>query len=239
VSRSVVHNVVKEKTIVGLMDALSDMYEKPSANNKVHLMKKLFNLKMAEEVSVAQNLNEFNAVINQLSSMEIDFDDEIRALIILASLPNSWEAMRMAMSSSVRKNKLKYEDIKDLILSEEMRRRDSSEASCFGATLNLETRGRGYGKNSGRGRSRFRKGISESESGNLTKCWNCGKTDHFKNNCKEPRKKIGNDYSTNVVTEEVYDALILFVDSPLDSWVLDSRASFHITAITSYYTLED
>jgi hypothetical protein len=230
---------VKEKTIVGLMDALSDMYEKPSANNKVHLMKKLFNLKMAEEVSVAQNLNEFNAVINQLSSMEIDFDDEIRALIILASLPNSWEAMRMAMSSSVRKNKLKYEDIRDLILSEEMRIRDSSEASCSGATLNLETRGRGYGKNSGRGRSRFRKRISESGSGNLTECWNCGKTGHFKNNCKEPRKKIGNDYSANVVTEEVYDALILSVDSPLDSWVLDSRASFHIIAITSYYTLED
>ena len=43
--RSVVHNVVKEKTIADLMKALSSMYEKPSANNKLHLMKKLFNLK--------------------------------------------------------------------------------------------------------------------------------------------------------------------------------------------------
>ena len=42
------------------MKALSGMYEKPSANNKVHLMKKLFNLKMAENASVAQHLNEFN-----------------------------------------------------------------------------------------------------------------------------------------------------------------------------------
>ena len=31
-SRSVAHNVVTEKTIVDLMKALSDMYEKPSAN---------------------------------------------------------------------------------------------------------------------------------------------------------------------------------------------------------------
>ena len=31
-SRYVTHNVVKEKTIVDLMKALSDMYEKPSAN---------------------------------------------------------------------------------------------------------------------------------------------------------------------------------------------------------------
>ena len=42
-SRSITHNVVKEKTTTDLMKALSGMYEKPSANNKVHLMKKLFN----------------------------------------------------------------------------------------------------------------------------------------------------------------------------------------------------
>ena len=52
-SRSVAHNVVKEKTTADLMKALSGMYEKPPANNKVHLMKKLFNLKMAENASVA------------------------------------------------------------------------------------------------------------------------------------------------------------------------------------------
>ena len=52
-SRSVVHNVVKEKTIVDLMKALSSMYEKPLANNKVFLMKKLFNLKKAEGTPIA------------------------------------------------------------------------------------------------------------------------------------------------------------------------------------------
>jgi len=46
-SKSIVYNVVKEKTTTGLMMALSSMYENPSLNNKVHLMKK-FNLKMAE-----------------------------------------------------------------------------------------------------------------------------------------------------------------------------------------------
>ena len=101
-SRSVAHNVVKEKTTVDLMKALSGTYEKLSANNKVHLMKKLFNLKMTENASVAQHLNEFNTITNQLSSVEIDFDDEIYALIILASLPSSWE-VRMTMSNSIGK----------------------------------------------------------------------------------------------------------------------------------------
>jgi hypothetical protein len=81
--------------------------------------------------------------------MKIDFNDEIHALIVLAYLPNIWGAMRMAVSSFAGKSKLKYKDIRDLIPSAEMRRRDSSEASCFGVALNLETRGKGYGKNSG------------------------------------------------------------------------------------------
>ena len=110
-SRSVVHNVVKEKTTVDLMKALSSMYEKPSVNNKVYLMTKLFNLKKTEGTSIAQYLNEFNTITNQLSTVGIEFDDEVRALILLASLPNSWEAMRMVVSNSAGKSKLKYDDI--------------------------------------------------------------------------------------------------------------------------------
>ena len=63
-SRSVAHNVIKEKTTADLMAALSGMYEKPSANKKVHLMKKLFNLKMADGTPVAQHLNDFNTITN-------------------------------------------------------------------------------------------------------------------------------------------------------------------------------
>ena len=57
-----------------------------------------------------QHLNEFNAITNQLSSMEIDFEDEICLLIILAFFLNSWEAMRMTVSNSVGKSKLNYND---------------------------------------------------------------------------------------------------------------------------------
>ena len=50
-SRSVVHNIMKEKTTVDLMKAMSSMYEKLSTNNKMHLMKQLFNLKKIEGTS--------------------------------------------------------------------------------------------------------------------------------------------------------------------------------------------
>ena len=36
-SKNVAHNVAQEKTIVTMMQALTEMYEKPSTNNKVYL----------------------------------------------------------------------------------------------------------------------------------------------------------------------------------------------------------
>ena len=47
------------------MSALSKIYEKPSTSNKVFLMKRLFNIKMLEGWSVADNLNEFNTLTSQ------------------------------------------------------------------------------------------------------------------------------------------------------------------------------
>ena len=149
VSRSIAHNVVKEKTTMDLMKALSSMYEKPSANNKVYLMNKLFNLKKAEGTPVAQYLNEFNTITNQLSTVGIEFDDEVHALILLASLPNSWEAMRMVVSNSAGKNKLKYDDIRDLILSEEVCRRDANmdNAQYQAFVIENKSKGRSRGPN--------------------------------------------------------------------------------------------
>ena len=55
-SKKVAHNVAKEKMTVGMMQALLDMYEKSFANNKVYLMKKLFNLRMLRLVRWSSNL---------------------------------------------------------------------------------------------------------------------------------------------------------------------------------------
>ncbi|KAG6639444.1 hypothetical protein CIPAW_10G100900 [Carya illinoinensis] len=161
---------------------------------------------MADGTSVAQHLNDFNTITNQLSSVEIEFDDEIRALILLASLPNSWEAMRMAVSNSAGKSKLKYDDIRDLILAEEVRKKDSGEISGLSSALNADSRGRSHDRNSNRGRSKSKYRGRASRG-----------------------LKTEND-SANVVTEEVQDALLLAVHSPVDDWILDSGASFHTSS---------
>ena len=70
-----------------MMETLMKFYEKPSTSNKVFFLKCLFNMKMVEGGSIIDHLNEFNVITSQLSSMGINFDEEIRALLILCSLP--------------------------------------------------------------------------------------------------------------------------------------------------------
>lgn len=86
---SVLFNVSKENTTKYLMDALEKLYEKPFASNKIFLMKKLFNIKMSENSSVADHLIDFNTIVNMLASVTIEFDEEVRALLVLCSLPES------------------------------------------------------------------------------------------------------------------------------------------------------
>ena len=99
-------------------------------------------MKMAEGGFVIDHLNEFNTVTSQLSSMSVNFDEEIRALLILCSLPERWNALVMVVSNSVPgSSTLKYDDVIGVILSEETHRK-SLGGSTSGSALNAQSRGR-------------------------------------------------------------------------------------------------
>ena len=233
-SRNVAFNIAKEKTTADLMKALSNMYEKPSASNKVYLMKRLFNLRMTEGASAAQHINELNIVLTQLSSVEIEFDDQVRALALLSSLPESWKTTVTAVSSSTGDTKLKFNDVRDLILNEEIRRRESGEVSTS-SVLHTESRGRNFNRGNGRGKSKDRRSKSRSHHGShkskQIECWNYGKSGHYKNQCRSARKiQETNDEANVASTSGGDDALICSLESKEESWVLDSGASFHATS---------
>ena len=124
-------------------------------------------MKMSERGSIADHLNEFNTLTNQLSSVKVNFDDEVRALLILWSLPRSWNSLVMVVSNSVPgSGTLKFDDIVVVILSKEMRRKSMGKTS--GNALTMERRG----KQRERGRSpgnhnKYRNGISKSRFGNI------------------------------------------------------------------------
>ncbi|WVZ03536.1 hypothetical protein V8G54_024342 [Vigna mungo] len=188
---------------------------------------------------VAQHLNELNIVTTQLSSVGIEFDDEVRAFILLSSLPESWNATVTAVSSSSGSNKLKFDDVRDLILSEEIRWKESGESSTS-SVLHTESRGRSSNKGYGGGRSKERRSNSKNhhsfQNSKTIECWNCGKVGHYKNQCKSARKNHEDKAEANVAsTSRGEDALICSLENKEESWVLDSRASFHATSQKEFF----
>ncbi|VFQ99810.1 unnamed protein product [Cuscuta campestris] len=97
-TKNVAFNILKEKTAKGIMDALSNMYEKPSAANKVFPIRELVNTKMKEGTSVTKHINKLNSILARLLSVGIKFDDEVQALLLLSSLPDSWSGTVTAVT---------------------------------------------------------------------------------------------------------------------------------------------
>ena len=87
----------------------------------------------------------------------------------------------MVVSNSVGKNKLKYDGIRDLILSEEVRKRDANIENAQDQAFVMEnkSRGRSRGPNdrkfNGRSQSRDRSQFKETRE-----CFHCGKKGSLK-----------------------------------------------------------
>lgn len=89
------------------------MYKKSLVMNTVHLMWRLFNLKMVEISYTVECINQFNETFLQLKLVSISFDDEVKALILLSSLLERWNGMVTAVSSSSDVKKLMLNDVWD------------------------------------------------------------------------------------------------------------------------------
>ncbi|VFQ77053.1 unnamed protein product [Cuscuta campestris] len=88
-TKNVAFNILKEKTAKGIMEALSNMYEKPFAANTIFLIRELVNTRMKEGTSVTEHINKLNSILARLALVGIKFDDEVQALLLLSSLPDS------------------------------------------------------------------------------------------------------------------------------------------------------
>lgn len=146
-SKDVAYHTITARSTKEVMKILEEMYQRPSTSNKVHLIRRLFDLRMLERTPVQQYLNEFNMINVQLNMVDVKFDDEILGLILLSSLPDScvraitdsW--VRAMTGVSVEESKLTFDKVRDLMIGEEICRRES-RSSASRQTLNTEQIGR-------------------------------------------------------------------------------------------------
>ena len=86
------------------------------------LINQLMNLRYQKGAPVADHVNAFQDIINQLSSMEISFEDEVRALLLLGSLPYTWDTLKVTLCNSAPNDVVTWNLVRTNILNEEDRR---------------------------------------------------------------------------------------------------------------------
>jgi hypothetical protein len=159
-------------------------------------------------------------------------------LLILCSLPESWNDLVMDVSNYIfGSNTLKCDDVVGVILRKEMRWKNTCETS--GNALTVENRGRqnDRGKGSGNhGNSRNGRSKSKLEK---RECWNCRKKGHMNKDYRAPKKQRDGhqekNHEENVIGDVLQTDPILSFDNITESWVIDSRDSFHATPHRKYF----
>ena len=87
----VMYHVMDEESPAGIWLKLESQYMSKSLTNKILLKKKLYGIKVAEGLVQDQHINVFNNIISDLNRVDVKCEEEDMALILLNSLPESYE----------------------------------------------------------------------------------------------------------------------------------------------------
>jgi hypothetical protein len=85
---------------------------------------------MKEGTKIPDHLNVFNTLICQLSSMDVTYEDEDKAVTLLCSLLESWDHLVTTMWF-ISTYSIDYDIVVGDLLYEEMRKRSSKETSTI------------------------------------------------------------------------------------------------------------
>nr|GEV93033.1 retrovirus-related Pol polyprotein from transposon TNT 1-94 [Tanacetum cinerariifolium] len=87
----VLREVTWETTTAGVWSTLETLYMTKSLANKFYLKKKLYTFYMLAGRKISKHIDEFNKIVLDLANIEAKFEDEDLALLLLTSLPASYE----------------------------------------------------------------------------------------------------------------------------------------------------
>ena len=119
--------------------------------------------------------------------MKMVLDDELQALLLLSSLPDSWETLVVTISNSTPDGKVTIDMVKDRMFNEEARRKEhgfSAESQALVIERRERNNSRQHHNNKPRDNSRGR-----SKSRKEIECYHYGKTGHMKREYRKLKRE--------------------------------------------------
>ena len=151
---------MNEDTTAGIWSRLESLYMTKSLSNNLYMKKQLYCLRMAEGTPILQHLNAFNKIVSDLLALEMKLKEKDKALILLSSLPPSYD--HLGTTILYGKETLELKDMRVMLVNNElMKKTDSTQE---GSSLIVKTE---VGSSKSRGPKKGKK------SSFKVSCWIC------------------------------------------------------------------
>ncbi|KAK0597154.1 hypothetical protein LWI29_022302 [Acer saccharum] len=111
--------VMKETMALSLWKKLEDKYMTKSIENRLYLKKKLFRFQYKKGISMIEHLDNYNKILADLQNLDVEISDENKALLLLNSLPDTYEHLTTTLL--YRKDEVKFIDVSNALVNNEYR----------------------------------------------------------------------------------------------------------------------
>ncbi|KAH9751443.1 hypothetical protein KPL71_014298 [Citrus sinensis] len=236
-TKEVKYLVKDEECAMTLWRTLEEKYLLKSPENFLHAMSQVYGFRMKPVVSMHDHVSRFEKLLADLKNLDEDIKDEVKAMILLHSLPEEYS--HFVITLIYEKSVIIFKDVCTTLTNLEIQNNNkNSERASSDALVSrdwaMEKKKKSGGENS-RSKSRSRN-IARDE------CAFCHEKGHWRKDCpkaqkrdeKKPaaanmaRKDEDSDYSLSI-TPATYVA-------SLSEWILDTGATYHLCPIKEWFT---
>ncbi|GJX13164.1 zinc finger, CCHC-type containing protein [Tanacetum coccineum] len=226
----VLREVNKEDSATEVWLKLETLYMTKSLANKFYLKKKLFTFHMHSGKKLSKHIDEFNKLIDYLANIDVDIDDKDQALMLLTSLPSSYD--NFVETLLYGKESLTLEDVLSTLNSRELKNKTNAKGDGDGLYV------RGRSDHWGNQRCGSPRSKSKGKGAYKLKCYKCYYEDHLKKDCPKRNKKkstgfvkknAGQDFGMHSEGYDNGDLLMAVNEEMFLEWIIDSGGSYHMT----------
>ena len=97
---SLYNNFNEENKADVLWEKINIMLENKNVVNRVSVFWKIVRCMNQDGASMVEHMNAFHGLINQTMSLEVPLSDKVLTLLLLGSLPDSWETLVITLGNA-------------------------------------------------------------------------------------------------------------------------------------------
>lgn len=203
---------------------LQQLHTQVGPIRKVQLYQKLLRFNMQQDENIGAHVNSFVETIERLAEMDIKINEELKVIMLLSSLPDTWEHFVVAIET--RDELPTFEIVKVKLLEEGARKKEKAEREGNAASQAVYTYTQAKGNRDKGENNNTKRNERTSEKQKFNgKCFICEKPGHRASECRNKKKSATDSAKGHQASCVLHN----YVDKRRQSvWCIDSGATCHM-----------